>query len=746
MNTQKTMQAIVQVCGSIDPSLGKMVSDTESKLGKINTKALAAGAAAGAIAVGVGKAVIEAGKYLNDLGKDYNKTLNSISASTGATGDELTSIGETVKDVYASNFGDSFEDVGKSVSEVKKQTGLLGDDLTVATKSAYLLSDAFEYDIGDTSKAASALIKNLGVDAEEAYNIIAYGAQNGADRSGDMLDSINEYAVQYKSLGLTAEEMMSGFVTAGENGVFMIDKVGDAVKEFNIRSKDGSDSSKEGFELIGMNAEKMFSTFAKGGDDANKAFYEVVNALDKMEDPVKKNQAAVALFGTQYEDLEKDILPILSSMQDATLDNIDTLSQINDVKYDDIDSALEGIKRQVEVNMLPLANVVANGVNDLAPVLGDAMEELGPVITSATNELTPIITDLFTNLGHQLGEFLPQVVSIIAELSKTVLPPLIELISALLPVGMEIINSIMPILLDLLKLIMPILVQLIQLCLPVISQLLLAIMPIINELVNGPLGALFTALMGLMSEAAGPLGTVISFLASMFTERLSGALQAIMPIVTAVLNIFTNLINFITNIFTGNWSAAWQNVVNIFSNIFSGIGAYLKLPINGVITKINSFIAGVNSISIPDWVPGVGGKSLSISKIPLLASGGFTNGPSIAGEVPGQTEAVISFLPQFRKENIELWQQAGQMLGVMPQQETPLQLAGQLATLDDYSLADAGATTIIYYDFSGFEYHPEFHNNSNNNDNEKTFMQEVEENKFEFADWLIAWFSTILED
>jgi len=87
-----------------------------------------------------------------------------------------------------------------------------------------------------------------------------------------------------------------------------------------------------------------------------------------------------------------------------------------------------------------------------------------------------------------------------------------------------------------------------------------------------------------------------------------------------------------------------------------------------VIKTINKAVSGINSLrlKIPDWVPSLGGKEfkISIPKIPLLAMGGFTNGPSIAGEAG--REAVISFQPAARDRNIEIWTEAGRMLGLTP--------------------------------------------------------------------------------
>lgn len=58
----------------------------------------------------------------------------------------------------------------------------MGDELEAATEASYKLRDGFDFDMGESSRAAAALMKNMGVSAEEAYNLIAYGAQNGANK------------------------------------------------------------------------------------------------------------------------------------------------------------------------------------------------------------------------------------------------------------------------------------------------------------------------------------------------------------------------------------------------------------------------------------------------------------------------------------------------------------------------------------------------------------------------------------
>ena len=113
----------------------------------------------------------------------------------------MEALGEIAQNVYAHNFGDSLQDVADGLSTVEKTTGLVGNELQRQRNRLLPCGDTFGYDLQESARAASALMKNFGVSAEEAYNIIAVGAQNGADQNGDLLDMLNEYAAQYSRAG-----------------------------------------------------------------------------------------------------------------------------------------------------------------------------------------------------------------------------------------------------------------------------------------------------------------------------------------------------------------------------------------------------------------------------------------------------------------------------------------------------------------------------------------------------------------
>jgi phage-related minor tail protein len=649
----KIMQAVVSFAGTIDPSLGKAMDNVAGHLDKVNWKAVAVGAAVGGIAVATGKAVVEAGKYLAELGDDYNKAMNQLSASTGATGDELDALGESVKNIYAQNLGEDFNDVAEGLAATQKASDLAGEALEQATAAGFVLRDTFDYDISESARAASALMKNFNISAEEAYGLIATGAQNGADKNGDLLDTLNEYSAQFAALGLSADQFMGSLVEGADAGLFSIDKVADAVKEFNIRAKDGSDSSAEAFKGLGLNSDKMFAAFAAGGETAQAAFFDTVEALNKLEDPLKRNEIGVALFGSQFEDLEAGILPVLGDIETAAYDGAAALQQINDVKYNDLGSAFEAVKRSAEVALLPMASMIANTLTSLAPILTDTFEEISPVITDTLNACMPFVQDFLVGMGDTL---------------KKVMPMVTELAAGILPLLAQLVGSFLPPLLDLAQQLLPPLMQIVQAILPPIASILATVLPMLTQIIS-------TVLPPLMQLIEALLPPVVSLL------------NAIMPLLSPLLAIL-------------------EPIASVLGTIV------------GWVSKIVSFGSGVIS-KIAGLFGGGGGGSANVSG---YATGGFTSGPSIAGEDPRYpTEAVISFNPAYRSQNLSYWAEAGRMLGASSEA--------------DYEPISSGSGTAVVYDLSGLSFSPQI--KVEGDTDEDTLIRKLRDLEPEFIDFIL---------
>ncbi len=199
------------------------------------------------------------------------------------------------------------------------------------------------------------------------------GQQQGLDFSGELLDSINEYAPQFEKMGFSAEDMFNIFKSGAESGAFNLDKIGDAVKENAIRVIDLSESTTNAFTALGLDASQMASEFGAGGETAEKAFQKVMVGLQSIEDPVKRNQIGTALWGTMWEDLGETVILSSADMTDSFDQTADSMKKVQDVKYDDLGSMFEGLKRSVEMLVLPLGE-------ELIPLLSDLIQDALPVI------------------------------------------------------------------------------------------------------------------------------------------------------------------------------------------------------------------------------------------------------------------------------------------------------------------------------------------------------------------------------
>lgn len=275
---------------SVPESVGKNFETAGTSVDKFSEKLKNALAAAG-LAYGV--------KEITEVGTSYEKAMNQVAISTGAAGQELENLQGIASNVYADNFGESMENAAASVAEVYKRTGLVGEELQKATEDAYTLQNAFGYEVNDSLQAATQLMNTFGISAEEAYTLIAQGAQKGLDQNGDMLDTLNEYSVQFANLGYSAEDMFNMLANGVQNGTWSVDKLGDAVKEMNIRLNDGT--ADEALQALGLGFADSATNAAalkQAALDVSKADVELQKAQQNVNDTLAKSGSA----STEYQD------------------------------------------------------------------------------------------------------------------------------------------------------------------------------------------------------------------------------------------------------------------------------------------------------------------------------------------------------------------------------------------------------------------------------------------------------------
>lgn len=560
------------------------VSEASGKIADGLDKAAAKIAPLSAGVVAAGTAGIKA---ISDL----DSAVGDFLSETGEAADQAEYFGDIMQDIYKANYGESYEDIADAMSTVYKNTGATGDSLTDLTEDAFALRDAFDYDVSESVRSAKALMDNFGIDGRAAFEMIAAGAQDNLDFSGELLDSISEYSVQFAKLGYSADDMFAIFAKGADNGAFNLDKVGDAFKEFSIRAIDGSDTTKEAFETIGLNADEMTAAFSKGGDSAKAAMQTVIKALAATEDPLERNAAGVDLFGTMWEDLGENVLLSMQDIQTGAYQTADALDQIKEVQYDNLADQLQELWRSVQTdvliplmeNVMPLLDDLVEYADDLIGKFAEMSEEeqnaviaIGGIIAIA-----PVVLKAFSSIASGV-KGAADMISFLAS------NPIVLLVAAIVALVALIATK---------------------------GDEIQALLQKVDDFLQGIFAKDWT-------EIFGPvLGNVLNtFFANV--KNIWGSLK----------KMFGGIIDFIRGVFTGDWERAWKGVKEIFSGVFNSFVTVAKKPLNAVIGLINSAIGGINLlIKGINKIPGV--NISEIGDIPYLAKGGILyNGSAVVGE------------------------------------------------------------------------------------------------------------------
>ena len=326
---------------------------------------------------------------------EADKAMNSFQASTGATAEEMAEFEDTMKNIYKNNYGESFEDIAAAMGEVKRIAGDIGaGDLEKMTTNALTLRDTFDFEVSESMRAVNSLMDQFGITSDQAFNLMAQGAQNGLNQNGDLLDVINEYSVQFKSAGYSADEMFNMLANGASTGTWSVDKLGDAVKEFNIRMSDGS--AKDAVEALGFSWDAVSESWSKGGDDAKAVFNMLINELDGMENSVDGYGIGVGLLGTMFEDLGFDAVYALSDIAGEFDSTKKTMEEINAVKYDSVGEALQGIGRNLQTGILiPIGEKILPIVSELAAKFQEWLND--PATQAGLKTLTDGVAEFVDN-------------------------------------------------------------------------------------------------------------------------------------------------------------------------------------------------------------------------------------------------------------------------------------------------------------------------------------------------------------
>lgn len=324
-----------------------------------------------------------------DLLLESDSAVGSFAVKTGTAASDMGQYKDIINDIYESGNGESLSNVSDTMALVVQQFGDLNDaDLSDITENLFTMESYFGYDAQEQLRAVKMLMDQFGVSSDEAFSMIIQGSQQGLDKNGDLLDSINEYAVHYQQLGYDADDFFNSLANGTASGTFSVDKLGDAMKEFGIRTKDTADSTTEGFSLIGLDADEMREKFSQGGETARQATEDTLTALFQMDDQVKMNQAGVDLFGTMWEDLGAAGVKALMNVNGKITTSKETLEEVDKIKFNGVERRTESLGRKFKTEITQ-------------PIFDKAMPKLESAMDYVSNNMDHII-DTIKKVGEAM--------------------------------------------------------------------------------------------------------------------------------------------------------------------------------------------------------------------------------------------------------------------------------------------------------------------------------------------------------
>lgn len=578
-----------------------LAKDKASKaFDKLKGAALAAGTAIG-LSLGGGAA----------QALEKSKLDAVMAAQIGATPEMAASFGKLSGQIYADNFGDSMESVNAALKSVW-QNGLIPEDAADAdikrvTEKLLTVGTVIGEDANRVSMAVKQMLRTgMAKSAEEAFDLIVRAQQQGINKSGDLLDTLNEYGTQFRKLGLDGPQAMGLISQAIRAGARDSDIAADAIKEFSIRAIDGSKLTAQGFKMLGLDADKMAQQIARGGTGATKGLDTVLDRLRNIKDPVKQAQAATALFGTQAEDLGDALFAMdlsgaateMGKLAGATDKAATTIGESAGAK-------LDTFKRKAQIALV-------EGLAQAVPTL----EKIGAFVQRNS--------DAFLILGGVMAGFAATMLVVNAVTATwATIQTIVSAATKVWAAVQWILNLALwsnPITLIVVGVIALIAVIVLIATKTTWFQTIwkvawgaikAAAMFVFNWIVGGwkwAIGLLVSGVKLWWSIFSGTWTRVGQVAAAIWNWIVARAVDSF----NRIRNGFTSLVGFIRGL-PGRISAA-------ASGLFNGIKFAFKLAINWIISKWNNLSFHLPSVTIP-VLGTVGGATLSTPNIPFLATG-----------------------------------------------------------------------------------------------------------------------------
>lgn len=661
--------ALESIQGGFDGLLGKIqnISPEASAITETLT-GLGVGGVVGvtAVAGAIGGMALAIKTGVNQA-TELDDAMAKFQAQTGASSNEMSKFKNIARDVWSNNFGEDVSDVADMMGRVKQQMQGISDvDLKNVTEDLLTLRDTFDMDENETLRGAQQLMKQFGITSQEAFDLMATGAQNGLNKSDELGDNISEYSGKFAQAGYSADEYFQLMQNGLDGGAYNLDKVNDAINEVTTRLVDGTiEGALDSFDT---KTQDVFKAWQEGRATQKDVVNAIVEDISKTTNEQEKLNKSATAFGTMGEDFNAGFIQSLTTVGDKYKDVEGAMDKVKEIANGGLKNALSGLGRAfldsftpigelitpILAGIIGLITVAIQGIQQGFAKVGDVISSvLSKIDTSGITELTNQVSEVLAPAFDEVRKAIDEMKSALEPIAKDILSKIIDVIQNIVNQAQKILTVVGPPIISVVKKIISTVSEfmpLITSILTIVGSVVGGIISFINMVVRYTGTAIATA-MGFIMSIVQIISAIVANIWSIILTVATNIWSKISEVITAIIGFVSNLFKTVSDIINNIWSKIqdtmnrvgdkvkgvidninkyFNNVKSTVSDVFNGIWSKVQSVMDNVGNKISNVLQGIQNAwsGLKGFVSGVfGGIEGAVS--------------SLVGSVKGMVNGVI---------------------------------------------------------------------------------------------------------